>query len=109
MTKRSYLAYYDYIHHVLQDSPYKDALYEEDRRRRDCRFPWCALLAYKFSLFRHLYLSSNDQALLNATCYDHATFSKLVQKFKAYYDMWMFDEEFKCIRKKTKMWWHTVW
>ena len=102
MPKRSYLAYYYYIHHVLQDSPYKDALCKEDRRRRDCRFPRCDLLAYKFSAFRHFYLSSNDQALLNATGYDHATFFKLVQKFKPYYDMWMVDKEFKCIRKKTK-------
>ena len=99
MSKRSYLTYY-YVHHFLEESNYRDSLGEYDKRMRDRRMPRCAMLPYKFSSFRHLYLSGNDQALLNATGYDHKTFHKLVQKFKPFYDMWMFDEENVCIRRK---------
>ena len=99
MSKRSYLTYY-YVHHFVEESNYRDFLGEYDKRRRDRRMRRCAMLPYKFSSFRHLYLSGNDQALLIATGYDHKTFFKLLQKFKPFYDMWMFEEENVCIHRK---------
>ena len=64
----------------------------EDRVRRDRRIPRAALQRYKSSSFEYLYLSRNDQALLNVTGMDHSVFDNLLQKFKPYYHYYTFDE-----------------
>ena len=58
---------------------YKDIISMEGRRRRDRRIPRCALRSYAYSSFRTLYLSGNDQALLNLTGFDHSTFLNSLQ------------------------------
>ena len=59
---------------------------DEAKHRRDRRYPRVAVKHFSYSSFRHLYLSHNDQALLNCTGYDHPTFTVLVRKFQPYYD-----------------------
>ena len=89
---------YVYLEHF--PPTYKDIINEEDRRRRDRRIPRAAMKNYYYSSFRHLFLSGNDQALLNATGHDHASFKKLLHIFKPVYDLYMWDPYLKCIRRK---------
>ena len=72
--------------HADNTSTYWQLLSDEEKRRRDRRIPRSALREYKYSSFRYLYSSGNDQALLNATGFDHATFQILLTKFKKSYD-----------------------
>ena len=72
--------------HAVDTSTYWQLLSDEEKRRRDRRIPRSALREYKYSSFRYLYSSGNDQALLNATGFDHATFQILLTKFKKSYD-----------------------
>ena len=66
-------------------TPYKKMLSLEDRRRRDRRIPRQALRTWVYSPFRYLYLSGNNQALINATGHDHASFSKLLGLFRDWF------------------------
>ena len=79
---------------------YKHILSESDRRRQDRRIPRSALRPYKDSSFHYLYLSGNDQALINATSHDHASFNKLLLIFKPVYDRYMWGPVEEIIRKK---------
>ena len=81
---------------------YKDLISEEERRRRDRRIPRTALKPYLYSSFRHLLLSGNDQALLNATGHDHTSFSLLLKIFRPYYERYTWDQNLNGggIRKK---------
>ena len=47
-----------------------------------------------------MYLSSNDQSLVNDSGHDHISFSKLLRKFKPVYDLYMWDEQELCIHRK---------
>jgi hypothetical protein len=67
-----------YLYYGLFPSSYKDLLDDEERTHCDYCIPRTALRTYKYSSFRYLFLSSNDQALLNATGNDHASFRKLL-------------------------------
>ena len=67
----SYLIWYG---NWLQSAQYKHLLDDIDKRNRDCRIPRIALKKYAFSAFRHLYLSGNEQALLNCTGSDYLSF-----------------------------------
>ena len=81
---------------------YKHLLDENERRRRDRRIPRASLRSYLYSSFRHLYCSGNDQALLNATGHDHASFRRLLVLFKPVYDAYMWDSELQV--RKFKKW-----
>ena len=87
------LLLYIYLHGGIDKSTYIQRVGEEKMRRRDRRIPCSLLTNYKYSSFRHLYLSGNDQALLNATGYDHPTFLKLVMKFKRYFYLYKKDSK----------------
>ena len=101
MRKRSLQKQFLYLYYAMEkDEVYKDIISMEGRRRRDRRIPRCALRSYAYSSFRTLYLSGNDQALLNLTGFDHSTFLKLVTKFKPVYDFYTFDTDTGLIRKK---------
>ena len=88
-------------HKWMLDNPstFKQLLDDEDKRRRDRRYPRAALQVYKYSSFQYLYLSGNNQALLNATCRDHHTFTLLLNKFKYTYNYHMYSHD-GTIRKK---------
>ena len=83
-----------------KDGNYKEHLDEEGRKRRDRRIPRAALNFFKYSSFKHLYKSGNDQALLNATGHDHRSFNLLLGKFEHTYDYYMVDSETGRIRAK---------
>ena len=55
----------------------------------------CAIRPFKYSSCNYLYISGNNQALLNATGHDHNSFGLLLSKFKV-----MFDTHYQC--RKTK-------
>ena len=96
---RKYLIWY-YVTELMDDESYKDVISIEDRHRRDRRIPRCALRSYFYCSFRTLYLSGNDQALLNLTGNDHSTFSKLLSRFKPLYDLNTIDKDTGLIRPK---------
>ena len=79
---------------------YKDWISNEDRRRRDRRIPRCGLRTWEFSSFRYLYLSGNNQALINATGHDHDSFRKLLRLFSVTYVYWTWDRHTHLIRRK---------
>ena len=64
------------------------------------RYPRVAVKYCLFASFRHLYLSRNDQAFLNAIGYDHATYALLVRRFQTYYDYYTLNEETGLIHRK---------
>ena len=51
---------------------------EEQKLRRDGRFPSIALRYYNDSPFKYMYDSGNNQSLLHACACDHQTFHHLV-------------------------------
>ena len=79
---------------------YKRWLSSEDRQRRDRRIPRCALRKWNFSSFRYLYISGNNQALINATGHDHTSFRKLLRLFSDLYIYWTWDLKTNMIRPK---------
>ena len=88
-------------HNWMLDNPstFKQLLDDEDKRRRDRRYPRASLRVYKYSSFEYLYTSGNNQALLNATGHDHRTFALLLSKFRYTYDYHMLSHD-GTIRKK---------
>ena len=74
----------------------------EDRVRRDRCIPRDALQKFKYSSFKYLYSSGNNQALLNATGYDHQAFDLLLGKFKATYEFHMVCKRTGRIRRKNE-------
>ena len=53
-------------HYLLEEKiSYRTFLSIEDRRRRDRRVPRIALLPYHASTFEYIYISANNQALIN--------------------------------------------
>jgi hypothetical protein len=72
----------------------------EGRRRRDRRYPRAALRHYKESPFRYLYVSQNDQALLNATGVDYTEFGSLLQKIQPIFDGNTINEATGCVVTK---------
>ena len=93
----SYLLWYG---NWLQGAKYRHILDDDDRRRRDRRMPRVALKRYIRSSFRHLYLSGNEQALLNCTGCNHHTFFNLLAKFEPYFDLYTFEDGTGIIRLK---------
>ena len=69
-----------------KNDTFKNSLDTEGRHRRDRRVPREALKTFRFSSFQHLFMSRNDQALLNATGHDHRSFNMLLRNFKRTYD-----------------------
>ena len=92
----TFVAYHQWS---VDTSTYWQLLDDENKRRRDRRIPRCALRPFKFSSFKYLYSSGNEQALLNATGFDHNTFDILHDKFKHTYDHHMVTVD-GIIRKK---------
>ena len=90
------------LYHFLLEGkiPYKTFLSLEERQRRDRRVPRCALLPYHASSFEYIFISGNNQALINATGHDHDSFDKLLHLFRPMYRYYMFDRETGMIRKK---------
>ena len=76
-----------------KNDTFKNSLDIEGRRRCDRRVPREALKKFRFSSFRHLFMSRNDQALLNATGHNHRSFNMLLRKFKRTYDYYMIDRD----------------
>ena len=83
-----------------EPQPYKKWLNIESRCRRNRRVPRSALRTWKFSSFRYLYLSGNNQALINATGHDHASFSRLLELFRDPFYFNTFDKGTGFIRPK---------
>ena len=83
-------------YYMMSTSSYRQLLDDEEKCRRDRRIPRCALRKFKYSSFKYLFVSGNNQALLNATGHDHRTFGILLGKFKV-----MFDSHYEC--RKTKL------
>lgn len=88
---------FDYI--SKETETYKSCLTPEDRRRRDRRIPRCSIRHYNESSFKYLYDSRNDQALLNLTGLDHASFNELLELYKPYYKLYTWDDKKKVVRK----------
>ena len=81
-----------YCKMIESKSTYKDSLDHEDRLQRDRHIPHPALKEFKYSSFRYLYISGNNQTLMNATSHDHNSFNLLLNKLKHSYDYNMMDE-----------------
>ena len=94
------LNFYIYTEYVLESSVYKSILDDEAKHYCNRRYPSVAVKKIIYSSFRHLYLSRNDQALLNCTDYDHRTLAVIVRKFHPYYAYYTFDEEIGMIHPK---------
>ena len=67
----------------------------EDKRRRDRRTPRAALKKYRFSSFKYLFDSKNDQALLNCCGLDHAVFAELLSMFEPLFHRYTLDDKGK--------------
>ena len=78
----------------------KHLLDDIDKRNRHRRIARIALKKYAFSAFRHLYLSGNEQALLNCTGCDHLSFQNLLIKFRPFSDLYRFEDGTGIIRLK---------
>ena len=76
----------------------KHLLEDIDKRNRDCRIPRIALKKYALCAFRHLYLSGNEQALLNCTSCDQLSFQNLLIKFRPFFDLYTFEDNTGIIR-----------
>ena len=85
---------------LMESTPYKRYLSEEERRLRDRRYPRCAVQPFKYSNFYHLYESKNDQALANATGHDFNSFDNLLRLFAPVYNLNTYDEQLRVIRPK---------
>ena len=72
----------------------------EERRRRDRRYPRIAVQYYEQSSFRYLFLSGDEQALLNACGVDHKVFDEILQLFEPVYNTHTYDRETGHIKKK---------
>ena len=81
-------------------TPYKRWLDEEEKRRRDRRYPRISLRTFRYSSFYKVYASRCDQALLNATGHDFNSFDNLLRLFAPFYHLYTFDDEIGRIRKK---------
>ena len=80
--------------------PFRQLICEEEMKRRDQRYPCTAVKPYFYSSFKYLFLSKNDQALINATGHDHKSFHSLLLLFYPYYMYWTVDICTGKIRKK---------
>ena len=72
----------------------------EDKRRRDRRYPRASVGYYEQSPFKYIYLSGDEQALLNACGVDHKVFNELLQLFEPVYDAHTIDRETGHIKKR---------
>ena len=86
--------------HIISTTRYKMLLDGEYCVGRDRRIPRAALQRYKSFSFEYLYLSRNNQALLNITGMGHSVFNNLIKKFKPYHHYYTFDEFSGEIREK---------
>ena len=90
-----------YTHFNDEDRSYKNDLDKQERLSRDNHIPYVALKIYKYSSFKYLYLSGDDQALVNAaTGHNHSSFNKIFNKFKPTYDTYMCDIEKGLVLRK---------
>ena len=72
----------------------------EDKRRRDRTYPRKAVQYYPQSPFRYIFLSGDEQALLNGCGVDHKVFNELLQLFEPVYDAHTIDRETGHIKKR---------
>ena len=89
-----------YAHFNDKGRLYKTDLDEQERLNRDKYIPCIALKRYTYSSFRYLFLSGNDQALVNVTGHDNVSFSRLLHKYNLTHDTYLLDLETRLIRKK---------
>ena len=75
---------------------------EEQKLRRDRRFPRIALRYYNDSPFKYMYDSGNNQSLLHACACDHQTFHELVHLFGPVYDWHTVDKTTGDVREKSR-------
>ena len=68
-----------------EEDGFKDMLDEEGRQRRDRRLPRASLLLPSDSAWERLYQSSNDQALITVTGFDHRAFTELLTLFNPWF------------------------
>ena len=71
----------------------------ENRRRRDRRYPRASVQFYEQSPFRYIFLSGDEQALLNACGVDHKVFDELLQRFQPVFDTHTLDRATGHIKK----------
>ena len=77
---------------IMESTPYKPYLSEEDRRLCDRQYPRCAVKTYCYSNLCHLYTSKNDQGFANATGYDFNSFNNLLRLFAPVYNLNTYDK-----------------
>jgi DDE superfamily endonuclease len=68
-----------------RSSQFRDLLSIDGMWRRDGRIPREALVDPQSSAWQKLYSSKNDQALITATGFDHASFGMLLSLFEPYF------------------------
>ena len=90
-----------YDHFNEKGRSYKTDLDKQERLNCDKCIPRIVLKKYKYSSFKYVYLSGDDQDLVNATGYDHSSFNNLLHKFKPIHDTYMCDLETGLIREKS--------
>ena len=71
----------------------------EEKKLRDKRMPRAALRNHKYSSFKHLFDSKNDQALMNCCACNHEVFAELLSYFDPYFKRYTFDSRTGKIRK----------
>ena len=81
-------------------SSFHDLLEDNERRHCDRHYPWSSLKPYFYLCFKTLYLSRNNQALINATGHGHKSFHSLFLLFYPYYKYWTVDVESGCISRE---------
>ena len=84
---------------LQQQSSFHDSLSPDERRLRDRRYPRRSVARWNHSPFKFLLDSRDDQAILNATGLDLASFYELLAAFEPYYHEYTFDAKTGTIRK----------
>ena len=80
-----------YDHFNYKDQPYKTEFDEQERLNHDKRIPCITLKRYTYLSF--IFIQVGMTKLLFATGHDHASFSKLLHKFKPTYETYLLDPE----------------
>ena len=89
-----------YSHFNYKGQSYKTDLNEQEKVNRDKCVPCIALKRCNYSSFKYVFISGDDQALVNATEYDHSLFSNLLHELKSTYDAYFSDPETGLIHNK---------
>ena len=78
-----------YVHFSDEDQSYNNDFDEQKKLNHGKCISRISLKRYKYSSFTYLYLSGDDQALVNSTGRNQSSFNKLLHKFKPIYDIYV--------------------